>query len=61
MILGDEKPCMVVITGVLINPRISERQKIKIVMDDIKTISLLHQVADVQAFQHLGILLRSSS
>ena len=32
------------------------KRKIKIVVDDIKIAGLFHQVADVQAFQHFGIL-----
>jgi hypothetical protein len=36
-------------------PGIRKRQKIEVIVDDIKLIRLFHQVADVQTLQNLGI------
>ena len=37
-------------------PRVAERQEVEVVVDEVKLGRPLHQVADVQALEHLGVL-----
>ena len=55
MMRGEEKPWIVVNTGVFTSLRVGQRHKVIVAVDQVKLRGVLKGLRDVQVFGYLGI------